>query len=84
MWSILVTVQCELKKNMYLILLMGLPVDSVVKNLPANSGMQIQSLGLEDPLRSKWQPTPLFLPRKSQGQRKLEGYSPWDCRVGHD
>ena len=49
-WSILVIVQSELEKNVYLILLMGLPVDSVVKNLPANSGMQVQSLGLEDPL----------------------------------
>ena len=26
----------------------------------------------------KWQPTPVFLPGKSQGQRSLEGYSPWD------
>ena len=27
--------------------------------------------------RRKWQPTPVFLPGKSQGQRSLEGYSPW-------
>ena len=26
--------------------------------------------------RKKWQPTPVFLPRKSHGQRSLEGYSP--------
>ena len=26
--------------------------------------------------RSKWQPTPVFLPRKSHGQRSLVGYSP--------
>ena len=26
----------------------------------------------------KWQPTPLFLPRKSHRQRSLAGYSPWD------
>ena len=25
----------------------------------------------------KWQPTPVFLPRKSHGQRSLVGYSPW-------
>ena len=30
------------------------------------------------PWRSKWQPTPVFLPGKSNGQRNLEGYSLWD------
>ena len=25
----------------------------------------------------KWQPTPVFLPGKSHGQRSLAGYSPW-------
>ena len=24
-----------------------------------------------------WQPTPVFLPGESQGQRSLAGYSPW-------
>ena len=28
------------------------------------------------PWRRKWQPTPLFLPEKSLGQRNLAGYSP--------
>ena len=28
------------------------------------------------PWRSAWQPTPVFLPRESHGQRSLEGYSP--------
>ena len=27
--------------------------------------------------RRKWQPTPVFLPRKFHGQRSLSGYSPW-------
>ena len=36
------------------------------------------------PGRRKWQPTSLFLPRKSYGQRRLEGYSPWGHRVRHD
>ena len=27
--------------------------------------------------RRKWQPTPIFLPVKSYGQRSLAGYSPW-------
>ena len=27
--------------------------------------------------RRKWQPTPVFMPGKSHGQRSLVGYSPW-------
>ena len=27
-----------------------------------------------------WQPTPLFLPGESYGQRSLAGYSPWSCK----
>ena len=38
--------------------------------------MQIQSLGQGDPLRRAWQPTLVFLPGKSHGQRSLAGYSP--------
>ena len=29
------------------------------------------------PWRRKWQPTPVFLPGKSHGQRSQAGYSPW-------
>ena len=32
------------------------------------------------PWRREWQPTPVFLPGKSYGQRSLAGYSPW----GHE
>ena len=28
--------------------------------------------------RGKWQPNPVFVPRKSHGHRSLVGYSPWD------
>ena len=31
------------------------------------------------PWRGKWQPTPVFLPRKSHGQRNLMGYR-WGCK----
>ena len=34
--------------------------------------------------RREWQPTPVFLPGESQGQRSLAGYSLWGCRFGHD
>ena len=27
--------------------------------------------------KRKWQPTPVFLPGESHGQRNLEGYTPW-------
>ena len=36
------------------------------------------------PCRKAWQPTPVFLPGESHGQRSLMGYSPKCCRVGHD
>ena len=32
------------------------------------------------PWRRKWQPTPIFLPGKSCGQRNLAGYSPWGLK----
>ena len=34
----------------------------------------------EIPWGRKWQPTPVFLPGKSHGQRSLEGYSPCGCK----
>ena len=37
--------------------------------------VRVQSLGREDPLEEETQPTPVFLPGESQGQRSLEGYS---------
>ena len=37
------------------------------------------------PWRRKWQPTPVFLPGNSHGQRSLVGYSLQGCkRVSHD
>ena len=36
-----------------------------------------QSLHRKDFYRRKWQPTPVFFPGKSRGQRTLAGYSPW-------
>ena len=53
----------------------GFAGGSVGKNLPAMQETQVQSLGQEDPLEKKWQPTPVFLPVKAHGQRSLVGYS---------
>ena len=59
-------------------------VAQMVKNLPAMQESQVQSLGQEDPWKRKWQSSAVFFPRKFHGQRNLEGYSPWDHKVGHD
>ena len=53
----------------------------VVKDPAANVG-DIRDTGSTPrlgrfPWRRKWQPTPVFLPGKSHGQRSLAGYSPW-------
>ena len=57
---------------------MGFPEGSVVKNLPANlQEMWVQPLAWEDPLERAQQPTLVFLPGESHGQRRLAGYSPW-------
>ena len=37
-------------------------------------------LGQEDPLEEDRQPTSVFLPGESHGQRTLVGYSPWGCK----
>ena len=62
---------------------MGFSGGSGVKNPSRDMGL-IPGSG-RFPQRKKRQPTPVFLPGKSHGQRNLVGYSPWGCkRVGHD
>ena len=41
---------------------------------------RVQFLDQEHPWRRKWQPTPVFLPGKSHGQRSLVSYSPCNCK----
>ena len=50
-------------------------VAQMVKNLPTMWEARVRSLDHKD-----WQPTPIFLPGKSHGQRSLEGYSSWGCK----
>ena len=55
----------------------------MVKSPPAKP--ETQRLGLDPwvgklPWRRKWQPTWVFLPGESPGQRSLVGYSPWSHR----
>ena len=55
----------------------------MVENPPAMQKMSEtrgRSLGWEDPLEKKWQPTPVFLTEEPHGQRSLVGYNPWGCK----
>ena len=49
----------------------------MVKNLTAMQETWVRSLGWENPLEEGMQPTPIFLPGESHGQRSLVDYSPW-------
>ena len=56
----------------------------VAKNPPANAGDTRETGSIPGlrriPWRREWQPTPVFLPGESHGQRSLEGYSPWGLK----
>ena len=54
----------------------GFPGGSVVKNPPASSKTWVCPWVRKIPWRRKWQPTLVFLPQESHGQRGLVGYSP--------
>jgi len=56
----------------------------VVKNPPDNVG-DVKGHGFDPwvgkiPWGRTWQPTAVFLPGESHGQRSLVGYSPWGCK----
>ena len=60
----------------------------MVKNLSANAEnvrdlSSVPGLG-RSPGEGNGEPTPVFLPGKSHGQRSLAGYKPWGYRVRHD
>ena len=55
----------------------GFPGGSEIKNPPANTGERFCPWIRKIPWRRKWQPTPVFLPGKSHGQRRLVGYGSW-------
>ena len=58
----------------------------MVKNIPANAGdARFDPCVEKVPWKRKWQPTLVFLPAKSHGQRSLAGKSPWGPkRVRYD
>ena len=71
--------------GVYIDVYMDFPVVLVLKNVPANAGDVRnacwitglgRSPGWEDAWRRIWQPIPVSLPGKFNGQRSLAGYSP--------
>ena len=58
-------------------LYLGSPVALVVKNPPASGREEFSPRVGKIPLGRKWQPTPVFLPGASHGQRSLAGYTPY-------
>ena len=63
-----------------LLFILGFPGGLMIKNSPANAGDKKHRLDPwvgKIPWRRKWQPTPVFLPGKSHGQRSLVDYSLW-------
>ena len=55
----------------------GFPGGSMLKNLPQCRRCKFDPWVRKSPWRRKWQPTPVFLPGESHGQRNLAGYGPW-------
>ena len=55
---------------------LGLPQWLSNKKPPAMQETPVRSLGQKIPWRRAWQPTPVFLPGESHGQRSFMGYSP--------
>ena len=56
----------------------------MVKNLLANARDARDILSIPESGRSPGIENGNLLQDSCHGQRSLVGYSPWDCRVGHD
>ena len=53
------------------------PGGSVIRICLAVQETEVQFLGQEGSLEKEMEPTPVFLPGKTHGQRSLGGYNPW-------
>ena len=58
----------------------GFPGGTTVKNPPTSAREVGWILGWKMPWRRTWQPTRVFLPGESHGQRSLVGYGSWGHR----
>ena len=67
-----------------ILICLGFPDGSVVKNLPASAGDEGDTGSIPDLGRSagvgNGLPTPVLLPGKFNGQRSQVGYSPWGLK----
>ena len=50
---------------------------SIIQETPVFNPNGLNAWVGKIPWRRKWQPTPVFLPGESHGQRSLVSYSPW-------
>ena len=66
----------EYECKRYLVTDLGLPGGSDGNESAAMWEAQVRRVR-RIPWRREWQPTPVFLPEESHGQRSLVGYSPW-------
>ena len=86
--AIAIKIVCYWYKDKHMNQWRGFPGGSAVKNSPEMQKLQeiwFDSWVWEIPWRRKQQPTPVFLSRKSHGQRSLGSYSPWGSqRAGHN
>ena len=67
----------HITSNSYAKALMGVPGSSDGKESAQYRKSRLDSWVEKIPWRRSWQPTPVFLPGESRGQRNLVGYSPW-------
>ena len=78
-------VNCNMTHISWLIMLIGLPGDSVVKNLSDKQETRVRCLGWEDTLEREMENHASILAGKSHGQKSLEGYSAWVLKgLGHN
>ena len=52
------------------------PFSSGLESFPASGSFPVS----KEHWRRKWQPTPVFFPGESHGQRSLVGYGSWGCK----
>ena len=65
------------KSNTFVVIPETLLVAQMGKNLFQCRRPELNSCVGKIPWRREWQPTPVFLPGESRGQRSLADYSPW-------
>ena len=83
-WNSLIDVENFKNLYFYLLSIWTSQVVLVVKNPPTDAGNVRHMGSIPGFGKMAWQPTPVFLPGESHGQRSLAGYHPWGCRVRQD